>query len=186
MSDTKNKILIIDIETTGFLKEGGSIVEIGAVELDLDTWEINEVFNTICRETILNAKHRNAWIFQNSDLTVEMVREAPEFQDVAIKFQELINSYPLGCTSYNRIFDVTFLQDRGFGFPKLLPCPMLLSTDLCKLPGQFGGFKWPKVEEAHSYFFPDIPYVEKHRAAHDAFHEATIVAQLIQLGIFKI
>lgn len=30
-----NKILILDIETTGFLQQGGKIVEIGIVELDL-------------------------------------------------------------------------------------------------------------------------------------------------------
>ena len=29
------KILILDIETTGFLQEGGKIVEVGIVELDL-------------------------------------------------------------------------------------------------------------------------------------------------------
>lgn len=186
MSETKNKILIIDIETTGFLKNGGSIVEIGAVELDLDTSEITEVFNSLCREKILNSKHRDAWIFSNSDLTVEMVRDAPEFEDVAIKFQELINSYPLGLTSYNRIFDVTFLHDRGFTFPKLLPCPMLLSTDICEIPSPYGGNKWPKVEEAFNHFFPDFPYIEKHRAAHDALHEAMIVFKLFKMDVFKI
>lgn len=182
----ENKILIIDIETTGFLKEGGSIVEIGAVELDLTTGEIIEVFDSLCREKILNAKHRNAWIFKNSSITVEMVRDAPLFEDVAIKFQEVIDEYPLGCTSYNRMFDVTFLHDRGINFPKLLPCPMLLSTDVCKIPSPYGGYKWPKAEEAYNYFFPDFPWVETHRAALDAFHEAIIVYKLYKLNLFDL
>lgn len=186
MINSENKILIIDIETTGWVKEGGSIVEIGAVELDLSSGEINTVFDSICREPILSAKHREAWIFKNSDLTVEMVRESPELKVIGRNFQDLLNNYPCGCTSYNRKFDVDFLTTRGFYFPKLLPCPMILSTDICKIPALYGGFKWPKVEEAFSHFFPDFPYVEKHRAAHDAFHEAMIVYKLYSLGVFNL
>ncbi|MCX6222446.1 MAG: 3'-5' exonuclease [Bacteroidia bacterium] len=182
----ENKILIIDIETTGFLKDGGNIVEIGAVELDLTSGEITEVFSSLCREKILTAKHRDAWIFSNSDLTVDQVREAPEFEEVAVKFQEVIDRYPAGATAFNRVFDFTFLQDRGLKFPKQLPCPMILSTDICMLPGKYGSYKWPKVEEAFSHFFPDFPYVEKHRGADDAYHEAMIVHKLYQLGHFTI
>lgn len=183
----EDKILIVDIETTGWLVENGSIVEIGAVELNLSTGEITEVFNSTCREKILNAKHRDAWIFHNSDLTPDIVREAPPFEEVASKFQELINKYPAGVTAYNRSFDISYLQDRFIKFPKILPCPMLLSTDICKLPGKYeNSYKWPKVEEAYNFFFPDFPYIERHRAAHDAFHEAMIVYKLYQMEIFKL
>ncbi|MEI6422696.1 MAG: exonuclease domain-containing protein, partial [Lentisphaerota bacterium] len=125
MNSNDKKILIIDIETTGFLKEGGSIVEIAAVELNLDNGLMYVVFDSICRESILNANHRNAWVFNNSDLTVEMVMEAPKFEEVSRMFQEVVMQYPFGSTSYNKIFDFTFLQDRGLKFPKILPCPML-------------------------------------------------------------
>ena len=182
-----NKILIIDIETTGWLTDGGSIVEIGAVELDLDTSEITEVFNSLCREKILTAKHRDAWIFHNSDLTPDMVREAPEFEKIKEPFQKIVNSYPAGATAYNRSFDISYLQDRLIAFPKLLPCPMILSTEICKLPGKYANsFKWPKVEEAFNYFFPDFPYNERHRAAHDALHEAMIVYKLYDIGAFRL
>ena len=183
----ENKILIIDIETTGWLTDGGSIVEIGAVELDLSDGKITEVFSSLCREKILNAKHRDAWIFSNSDLTPEMVREAPAFEKIAEEFQTLVNKYPAGSTAYNRSFDISFLQDRFIKFPKLLPCPMLLSTEVCKLPGKYANsFKWPKVEEAFNYFFPEFPYTERHRSAHDAFHEAMIVYKLYMMNLFKI
>lgn len=181
------KIIVIDIETTGFLSEGGSIVEIGAVELDLTTGAIKTVFDSLCREDRLTAKHREAWIFQNSDLTPEQVRDAPPFKIVAQEFQTVIDSYPAGATAFNRLFDFTFLQDRGIRLHKHLPCPMILATNVCKLPAKGRqGYKWPKVEEAFSHFFPDTPYVEKHRGADDAYHEAMIVHRLYQIGVFKI
>ena len=182
----QNKILIIDIETTGCLNDGGSIVEIGAVELDLDSGTITEVFNSLCREKILTAKHRDAWIFSNSDLTPEQVRDAPAFEEVAREFQKLVDKYTGGLTAFNRAFDIPYLQDRGIKFFKLLACPMLLSVDICKIPGNFNKYKWPKVEEAFKHFYPDIEYQEKHRGADDARHEAMIVWALFQLGEFTI
>lgn len=182
------KILVLDIETTGFLKQGGSIVEIGIVDLNLDNGEVKEVFNSLVREDILTGKHREepyGWIFRNSDLTVEAVREAPKMYDVFPEVQEILDSYPLGCTAYNKAFDFGFLRDRGFKINDL-PCPMLLSTEICKLPGRFGLYKWPKVEEAFDFFFPDNEYTEKHRGADDAKHEAMIVYELYKRGIFKV
>lgn len=43
------KILIIDIETTGFLKQNGKIVEIGIVELDLEKamWYLQREINNL-------------------------------------------------------------------------------------------------------------------------------------------
>ena len=182
----QNRILVIDIETTGWLNDGGSIVEIGAVELDLTSDIITEVFNSICREKTLTAKHRDAWIFNNSDLTVEMVRDAPPFEEVAAEFQKLIDKYTEGVTAYNRDFDVPFLQNRRLKFFKLLACPMLLATEVCQIPGKFGKYKWPKVEEAFRHFYPDVEYQEKHRGADDAKHEAMIVWALYQMGEFRI
>jgi len=182
------KILILDIETTGFLNQGGSIVEIGIVDLDLDTGEINEVFNSCLREDILSAKHREepfGRIFRNSDLTIEEVRKAPIAFHVLAVVQGILDTYSLGCTAYNNDFDFGFLEDRGIKIIKL-PCPMKLSTDICKIPGKYGKYKWPSCEEAFHFFYPEINYVEKHRGLDDAKHEAMIVYKLYQMGVFKL
>jgi DNA polymerase-3 subunit epsilon len=42
------------------------------------------------------------------------------------------------------------------------------------------------VEEAFKFFFPESQYIEAHRGADDAKHEAMIVYELYKLGIFKI
>jgi len=175
----ENKILVIDIETTQFLQKGGSIVEIGAVELNLDNGEITEVFNSLLREPILTAAHRDAWIFSNSDLTVEMVRDAPEASLIYPQVQYIIDQYPLGCTAYNRNFDVDFLVSRGIRFGKLLPCPMWLCQKLM-------GGKNPNVSKAYKFLFPESEYVEAHRGCDDAKHEAEICYELYKRGIFTI
>lgn len=182
------KILVLDIETTGFLNKGGSIVEIGIVELNLVNGEVKTIFNSLLRESILTAKHRDAWIFSNSSLTVEEVREAPEAEGVLAEVQQILNKYPLGCTAYNKDFDFDFLMSRGLSIPRQLACPMKLSTPICKLPNKynFKDYKWPTVEEAWNHFFPDVSYVEEHRGADDAVHEAQIVYALYKLDVFKV
>ncbi len=187
-----NKILVLDIETTGFLNQGGSIVEIGIVELNLDTGEINEVFNSLVREDILTAKHREepfGWIFRNSDLKVEDVRKAPKAIEVLPSVQAVLDSYPLGATAFNKRFDFDFLKNRGITFPKEQPCPMIVATDICKLPNRNGysSYKWPKVEEAWEHFFgKETGYVEAHRGLDDAKHEAMIVHELYKMGEYKL
>lgn len=184
------KILVLDIETTGFLKQGGSIVEIGITELDLSNGATKIIYDSLCKEDILTAKHREepfGWIFKNSNLSIAKLREAPSFEQVKKEVQSILDSYPLGVTAYNKSFDFGFLRDRELKF-KELPCPMILSTDICKLPSLrgYGGYKWPKVEEAFAHFFPGLNYIEKHRGADDSKHEAMIVYKLYTLGIFNV
>jgi DNA polymerase-3 subunit epsilon len=184
------KILIIDIETTGFKKQGGAIVEVGMVSLDLDTGEAVILLDSVCQEQILSARHRQepmGWIFRNSTLRVEDVRAAPALEELLPDIQYYIDEHPLGATAYNRSFDFDFLESRGVVFGRKLPCPMLLATPICKcLPMKYGTYKWPSVEEAWAHFFPDEPYQELHRGADDALHEARIVYALYQMGVFEV
>jgi len=181
-------ILILDIETTGFLNQGGKIVELGIVQLDLDTGEKEIIFNEVCHEKgITLSDIESSWIINNSDLNINCVKYSGTLESKKNRIQNILDSYPLGATAFNNDFDFGFLENRGLVFPKKLPCPMKLSTDICKIPHPNGrGNKWPKVEEAHLHFFGDIGYVEKHRGADDAFFEADIVMKLYELGIFKI
>jgi DNA polymerase-3 subunit epsilon len=181
------KILIIDIETTGFFPEG-YIVEIGMVELDTVTGEKKVIFNQLVAEENMSMHElQNSWIVNNSSLTVEEFAEkAVPLEEVKQQVQNLINAYA-GVTAYNRKFDIQFLTDRGFTFPRLLPCPMLISTNICKLPkpNGWGGYKWPKVQEAYDFLFPGNTYTEEHRGADDALHEAEIVHELIKRGHYN-
>lgn len=183
----EKEILIIDIETTGFLGQKGKIVEIGIVSLELETGKAEIVFDQVVHETgITKEEVEKSWIVANSDLTVDMIKFSKNLNLYKDEIQKIIDDHPIGATAFNRNFDFDFMEDRGFVFGTKLPCPMLLSTDVLQLPGNYGKFKWPKVEEAYDYFVGDKGWVEKHRGAADAFDEAKIVHELYMRDIFKI
>lgn len=180
------KILILDIETTDFLQRGGKIVEIGIVELDLSNGNKQIIYDKVTHETgITREEVEKAWIIQNSTLTVEEIRTSTPLHILKPEIQNLLFQYEHGATAFNNAFDFGFMENRGFVFPKKLPCPMKLSTNICKIETS-RGYKWPKVEEAHKHFFGDVGYIEQHRGADDAFHEADIVYELYKMGVFKI
>lgn len=181
------RILVIDIETTGFLKEGGKIVEIGVVDLCLNSGNKKIVFNKVINPELSKAELVNTWIVQNKYMTVDEILNGIPFDFIKEYLQDLINAFPHGATAFNKSFDFDFLKSYGITFPKELKCPMIESTNICKIPKTgkaafYPGYKWPKVEEAYKYFYPKSNYIEIHRGADDAFHEADIVFALHKLN----
>lgn len=182
------KILIIDLETTGFLQQGGKIVEIGIVELNLLNGEKKIVYDKVCHERPITKKEvEESWIVKNSTMSVFDIQNSRQLIYLKPEIQKILNDYPTGATAYNNAFDFGFMENRGFYFPKKLPCPMKLSTDICKIPHKNRqGIKWPNFEEAKEFFLGKSDYIEKHRGADDAYHEADLVYHLFKIGIFKI
>jgi len=64
------KILILDIETTGFLNQGGKIVEIGLVELDLSNGNTKIVFDEVCHEAKIVYQLYKMGIFKVPELKI--------------------------------------------------------------------------------------------------------------------
>lgn len=184
-----NTIIVVDIETTGFLNKGGKIVEIGIVKLNLATGAITPAYNSLVKEEGFGPRHRTGnfgWIFNNSDLSYEEVEVAPGLEEQRSEIQGLFDQFY--ATAFNKSFDFDFLRDRGFNI-KDLPCPMKVATPICKLPNKYGynSYKWPSVEEAWEHFFgSNTGYVEAHRGFDDAEHEAKIVYRLFELGHFQV
>lgn len=175
-----NEILVLDIETTGFNTKIDYIVEVGIVKLNLDTGDIQPILNYVVHEDgITEEAIAKSWIVNNSSLTVEQVKYSVNFKRIKDIIQKLADRYP--CTAFNRKFDFSFLESRGLTFNQKYPCPMLGLTPIIKLPAtnpRFGKYKYPKVQEAYDYFFPDNDYVEQHRGFDDAEHEAQIIYKL--------
>ena len=46
---------------------------------------------------------------------------------------------------------ISSLSKRFCGTPRY--CTMKASTDICKIPGNYGKYKWPKLQEAYKHFF---------------------------------
>lgn len=186
------KILIVDIETTGFLNQNGKIVEIGIVELDLVSGNKKILFDKVINPKVPALHLERAWIVQNGYMTAKEIVSGVSFESVKKEIQDIINRYPSGATAFNRSFDFDFLESYGIQFLKKLPCPMQKSTGVVKLPPTPRmkkykpniKYKTPNCEEAYNYFFPNSNFVEKHRGADDAFHEADIVFALHQRRSF--
>ena len=139
------EIAIVDIETSGFQPQGGLIVEIGIVGLNLETGVVTDEFDSIVKEDGFNEKHSKhpyGWVFQNSDLRYDDVLSANNLTDVLPEVQNVLNKYSLGATAYNKAFDFGFLRSRGLQI-KELDCIMLSATDVVNLPPN-PGYSTPK------------------------------------------
>lgn len=173
------KIAIIDIETTGFNPQTDCIVEIGIVELCLETGQKRVLYDKVVKEKHYSATHANSWIYSNSTLTHEKVNSAQEFD--LDEVQKILSDYKV--TAYNKKFDFSFLSYRGLEFEEL-DCPMVIAAPVCKIPGNYG-HKWPTLSEAYNVLIGDGYYIEEHRGILDAMVGAEIVHKLYQLGHFK-
>lgn len=184
------KILIIDVETTGFLHQGGSLTEVGIVSLDLDSGDKEILFDKVIRPEGYELEDlEQTWIVQNGYMDAKEIMEGAPFETVKDEVQGIINAYEHGATAYNNAFDFGFLEHYGVEIPVKLACPMRLMTGICRLPNPhsiYRGYKWPKVEEAYDFIFPGNTYEEIHRGADDAYHEADIVKWLYDNFLFEI
>jgi DNA polymerase III subunit epsilon len=148
-------ILVVDIETTGFLDEGGKIVEIGIVKLDLENGKILPAFDSLIKEPGFDINHTKepfGWIFKNSSITYEEVLFAPSLESKRDIIQGLFDECP--ATAYNKEFDFGFLQNRGFEIHELL-CPMWIADPILDLKDDDDGDryinKWPSMEDVYKY-----------------------------------
>jgi DNA polymerase-3 subunit epsilon len=175
------KIGILDFETTGFDPSRDFLCEMGLVSLDSETGEIETLYDSCIREPGMSWAIKDAWIFKNSPMEIDDVRNAPMFEDQKPAMQAALDSCDV-VTAFNNKFDFKWSDARGLTFIKW-DCPMLAATPVCRIPHKKkAGFKWPSVEEAWRHFFPKELYVEIHRGADDAYHEAKIVWALLQGG----
>ncbi len=182
MNISIDEIAVIDIEASGFIPTKDVILEVGIALLDLKNGNIKEIYNELVREARFNESLHDSWIFNNSDMRVEDILKAKPLDLVSL--QKIFNKYQ--ATAFNKGFDLGFLRDRGLIINDL-PCPMLLATNDCKLPGRFGNYKWPSVQEAWNFYFGrNTKYIETHRGLDDAMHEAKIIYKQFQNGLFKV
>lgn len=174
------KIGVVDLETTGLNSKIDSIVEIAVVSLDLETGEVETLYNQLVKETEYINEY--GWIFENSDLSPEKVNNAQPLE--FLKLASIFVNYPM--TAYNKNFDISFLRKRGFKISNILPCPMKILTPICKIPSRnfHSTYKYPSFKEAWAFTFPDKKYKQSHRALDDATHEAQLIFELYKRGIY--
>jgi len=152
--------------------------------LNLKNGDTKKLFEATVKEPSFGESFRGAWIFRNSDMKFEDVLGSPPFNSVKEEIQKIINRYYV--TAFNKAFDFGFLESRGVFVRNELPDIMEKAKSACRIPRFNGEYKYPNVEEAWNFFFPDIYYKEKHRALDDAKHEAKILFMMYKRGEYRI
>lgn len=173
------KLAIIDIETTGFIREyGESIVELAIVLCDTTTRKTEILFSNVLKDDNFGAdKHRSSWIFKNSDLTYEDVEAAKNIEDYRDELQAIFTKYKV--TAFNKKFDMGWLSSLGFKY-KDSKCLMESAKEYRSVI--LGETKNPSVETTYQWLMKNNGYKERHRALEDALDEAEILYKLCDLA----
>jgi DNA polymerase III epsilon subunit-like protein len=92
--------------------------------------------------------------------------------------------------AHNLAFDLEIMRIAAARYEVDLPtdfscvCTMELTTDLCKLPGRYGKYKWPKLIEAHQFLF-NTGFDSAHDAMADVRACRAIHLELRKRGLCK-
>ena len=181
------EIHIVDVETAvvntsldNYDPINCSICEIGIVKLHFKSGKIETILQKICQEE--KGCNPNSWAFTNTSLTYEDVCNSDFLSTLRPEIQSIFkNKIPV--TSWSHDFDFVQLEhpSRGFNIPVKFWDPKITLTDFLKIPNPYHfGYKWPRVDEAYKYFFPDVEFSHSHRSIEDAKAETSIIFKSIQ------
>ncbi len=192
------EVYVLDTETTGLHGAPEDVVvDIGICLVDLDAGTVTEAYSAVVGHDVdaWNDYRRNAWIFENTDMTLDMVRDGVPFAQVREEVLELIGG--ARATSYNTGYDFDkFLFREPWGLKGAFrECQdiMLAATDVCKLESFYyqGSYRWPRLEVAYRTILGDedpagIEGVQDHRALSDARVASHIMIAMHDAGLYPL
>ena len=183
------KLLIFDTETTGLPKSREPaingpnnwphIVSISWVVFDTET-------NTILRKHDYIIKPDN-WTIPLESIGIHGItneiaqaKGVPLYGVIKAFLQEPCDTI----VAHNIQFDLNvilnaILWDLRLEYP-ILPkqlCTMVLSLNMCKLPGNFGKYKYPKLKELYFHVFQKMPDEKK---LHGSLYDVLILTEIIE------
>ena len=193
---TPNEIYVVDTETTGL--DGGPkdlVVDIGICSVDLEKGTVKEIYSSVVGYDVTDwEEHRsNAWIFSNSDLSLDDVAAARPFFRIKEDVMRLLRGKV--ATAYNVPFDMDkFLFREPWqlrGVFSVCTDIMKAATDVCKLPSELYGvrYKFPKLDHAYAAIVKDDPAGIKgkqdHRALSDAKMASYVMIEMYRSGNYR-
>ncbi|MCE5264760.1 MAG: 3'-5' exonuclease [Deltaproteobacteria bacterium] len=168
--DTKERHVIVDLETTGLSpRQGHRVIEIGAVAVE--DGEIVEEFTTLIDAGIpvppeVQAIH---------GITDEMLVGQPPPEEVFPSFQHFIGASVL--VAHNAAFDIRFLRHEFARLKMNLPNGHVCTLELCRL--RFPRLIDRTLETVYLHLFPEAGLLrQNHRALDDARMTARIWLKL--------
>jgi DNA polymerase III epsilon subunit-like protein len=191
-----DKIYVLDTETTGLKGAPADVVvDIGVCETDLEKGTVKPVYSSIVGHDTekWNDYRKTAWIFQNTDLTLEAVDDAPPFDKVASDVRKLLRGRNV--TSYNTGYDMgKFLYLEPWSMKGLFKeCTdiMKAATLVCKIPSEYYGcdYRYPRLDVAYSMIVDGDPAgiegKQDHRALSDAVVASYVMIQMYRDGNYS-
>ena len=186
-------IYVLDTETTGL--DGypqDVVVDIAICRTDLRKGTVENVYSSIVGYDVSkwNNARKNAWIFQNTDLTLDDVASAPDVTTVAADVRSILRDKNV--STFNTAFDlVKFLYREPWSLKNVIresKCIMLASKNVCKIPGFYEDYKWPRLDEAYSMIVEGDPANicgnQTHRALSDAVMASHILIALHRMKCY--
>lgn len=191
--ETYDEILVLDTETTG-LKGAPEdvVVDIGICSVNIRAGKVRDVYSSVVGYDISewNDTRKKAWIFENTDLTLDEVASAPLQKKVRGEVYEILKGKY--ATSYNVPFDMDkFLYRDPWDLKGVfVQCTdiMKAATDVCKLPSQFYEVKYrfPKLDHAYKVILDSDPAgigdKQDHRALSDARMASYVMIEMYNRG----
>ncbi len=191
-----DEIYVLDTETTGLRGAPKDlVVDVGICKVSLRGGTVKDVYSSVLGYNVdfWDNYHREAWIFQNTDLTLEMVVEAPPAREVIENVRRILRNKTV--TAYNIAYDMNkFLFQKPWdmkGEFTLCNDIMLAATPVCKIPSDYCGkkYRYPKLDVAYSKIVEgdpaDIHGVQSHRALSDARMASYIMVQMFRDGNYE-
>ncbi len=194
-SIARPEYLVLDTETTGVPKDYRArisdvdnwprIVQIGWLVYDANARLLNKQVFTVRPDgfTIPQDAVRIHHI-----TTQKALREGIALRTALDYFSNDLVSVPC-VVAHNIDFDIPILRAEfyrvGMADPlagKRTICTMKSSTELCRLPGGWGRYKWPKLYELHAVLFGGCED-EEHNAGADAEMAARCFWELKKRGV---
>ena len=172
--------LIFDTETTGFFKFGtpaNDPLQPDIVQLGMILADGPKIISSISL-IVQPEKKISPGAMEVHGITEEIAARCGVPRKVASRLFNQLASKADCIVAHNSDFDMgvmaTAYLRSGDDFSKIarIPtiCTMKDSADIVKLPGKWGKFKWPKLEEAYQFFLKK-PVI---RTAHDALEDSTL------------
>ncbi|MDO5852481.1 MAG: 3'-5' exonuclease [Thermoplasmata archaeon] len=191
-----DEIYVLDTETTGL--QGAPrdlVVDVGICRVSLSEGTVDDVYSSVLgyETDEWDDYLREAWIFQNTDMTLEMVEEAPPALTVIDDVRRILRGKPV--TAYNTGYDFgKFLYEEPWNMRGwFVECAdiMVAATPVCKVPSEYYGrqYKFPKLDYAYAKIVDGDPAgihgVQDHRALSDARMASHLMIAMSRNGQYR-
>ncbi len=186
-------VLVLDTETTGLKGAPRDlVVDVGICKVSLTDGTVEDLYSSVLGYDTSEWDDylRNAWIFENTDMTLDMVEEAPRALDVIADVRRILRKQAV--TAYNTGYDFgKFLYEEPWSMRGwFVECMdiMKAAKDVCKIPSEYYGcdYKYPKLDYAYAQIVEGDPAgihgVQDHRALSDARMASYLMLALNRSG----